>query len=53
VTIQEIADLLHDLRAHSYPAPADPDATAELQARKADLLARIEREHNHPATPQQ
>jgi hypothetical protein len=45
VTVGEIADLLHDIRALSFPSPADPAARAELLARKADLLARIAEQH--------
>ena len=45
VTASEIADLLHDIRALSHPAAADPITRAELLARKADLLARIAQQH--------
>lgn len=36
-----IAELLHQLHAHSFPTPADPTARAQLLAGKADLLTRI------------
>lgn len=45
ITISEIADLLSQLRALTYPAPADPIARAQVLARKADLLARIADQH--------
>jgi len=41
VTAADIADLLHDLRALSHPATADPTTRAQILARKADLLTRI------------
>jgi hypothetical protein len=45
VTVSEIADLLAQIRAVTYPAPFDPAARAAALARKAELLARIA-EHN-------
>lgn len=41
VTAGAIAELLHQLHAHSFPTPADPTARAQLLAGKADLLTRI------------
>jgi hypothetical protein len=41
VTIGEIANLLHGIRAITGNPTAEPAARAEVLARKADLLARI------------
>jgi hypothetical protein len=45
VTAADIADLLSDLRALSYPATPDPATRAQVLARKADLLTRIASQH--------
>jgi hypothetical protein len=41
VTVSEIADLLDQLRAVSYPAPFDLATRTAALASKAELLARI------------
>jgi hypothetical protein len=64
VTIGEIANLLHGIRAITGNPTAEPAARAEVLARKADLLARIadqraqewncehtEQAHHSPPTP--
>ena len=53
VTAREIAAFLHDLARTRSPAlGGDPAARAALQARKAELLARIADQHALPPTPE-